>query len=145
MQLESEDLSEYRGDMTTPYAILYLICTICIISLGCFVHRSIYKLLNRLEKRALNKIVYPSMVVNSISVPSILLFMSLRNFYYPMKNVIGQNGCYIFMMFNFWRWEVYQYHSFFVALFRYAILYHGELLTTFKLDPNVRFFVNTKY
>ena len=167
--------------MATPYAILYLICSISIIILGYFVHQSVYKLLKRrgvwkypqmshlnfqnfsyrfwwapmlrnetlwvffkhcfvrLKKRALNKIVYPSMVVNSISVPLILLFMSLRNIYYPMKSVIGQNGCYIYMAFNFWRWQFYQFHSFFIALFRYTILYHPKFLATFKIDPKVSF------
>lgn len=99
----------------------------------------------RLKKRALNKIVYPSMVANSISVPSILLFMSLRNFYSPMKSVIGQNGCYIYMVINFWRWEFYQFHSFFIALFRYTILFHPHFLATFKLDPNVSFLITETF
>ena len=139
LHLEFHDLNEFRGNLGTPYAILYLICSICIIILGYFVHRSIYKLLKRLKKRALNKIVYPSMVVNSISIPSILLFMSLRNICYPMESVIGQNGCYIFISINFWRWQFYQFHSFFIALFRYIILYHSNFLATFKIDPNVSF------
>ena len=62
-----------------------------------------------------------------------------------MKSVIGQNGCYIYMVINFWRWEFYQFHSFFIALFRYTILFHPHFLATFKLDPNVSFLITETF
>ena len=65
------------------------------------------------------------------------LYFSLAYWVYPMKNIIGESGCYI----SFYWQTIGSFgillQSFFVATFRYICLLHEDFLLGFSLSPTV--------
>ena len=56
---------------------------------------------------------------------------------YPLKNIIGESGCYIFIYWQTVGTFVIQLQSFFVATFRYICLFNKDFLLRFHLSPTV--------
>ena len=65
------------------------------------------------------------------------VYYSLVLWLYPLKDYLGETGCYLIM---YWRTIgsfAIQLQSFFMALFRYICLFHNDSLFKFNLSPNV--------
>ena len=65
------------------------------------------------------------------------LYHSLVYWVYPMKNIIGESGCYIFIYWQTIGVFQIQLQSFFMATFRYICLFHDDFLFRFSLSPTV--------
>ena len=68
-----------------------------------------------------------------------LIYFSISKWTYPMKDYIGESGCF-FLTFSrgMYQYEV-QLSSFFMVFFRYICLFHGKCLQRIKLTPYVSF------
>ena len=78
-------------------------------------------------------------VANSMLIVPYLIYFSISKWTYPMKDYIGESGCF-FLTFSrgMYQYEV-QLSSFFMVFFRYICLFHGNYLQRIKLTPNVSF------
>ena len=65
------------------------------------------------------------------------LYASVALWVYPLNDFVGDLACYMFVYARNIGLEIIQIHSFFVALFRYMCLFHGNLLLRFSLSSNV--------
>ena len=76
-------------------------------------------------------------VMLSIFIGPYSLYLILDYWVYPLKDYIGDTGCYFFIygrnIGNF----TMQLHSFFVATFRYVCLFHDKFLLKFNISPSV--------
>ena len=76
-------------------------------------------------------------VMLSIFMGPSSLYLSLDYWVYPLRDYIGDTGCYMFIycrnigLFNM------QLQSFFVTTFRYVCLFHEKFLLKFNLSPDV--------
>ena len=75
-------------------------------------------------------------MLSTFLVPSSLYFIS-NYWIYPLKDYIGDTGCYILIYSRDIENFIIQLHSFFMATFRYVCLFHDNLLQKFNLSPNV--------
>ena len=76
-------------------------------------------------------------VLLSIFMGPITLYLSLVYWMYPLNEFLGDIGCYaVIYGRNIWNF-ISQLHSFFMAIFRYTCLFHGNFLLRYKLTPNV--------
>ena len=73
----------------------------------------------------------------SIFMGPFLLYLSLVYWIYPMRDYIGDTGCYMFVYGRNIGLFIMQLQSFFVATFRYGCLFHDDFLLTFNLSPDV--------
>ena len=65
------------------------------------------------------------------------LYLSLVYWVYPMRDYIGDTGCYMFIYGRNIVIFILQLQSFFVATFRYVCLFHENVLLKFNLSPDV--------
>ena len=66
-----------------------------------------------------------------------MIYFSMVNWIYPLKDYFGETGCYLMNVFRGAHlWEVQQ-QSFFISVFRFVFLFHGHVLQKFNLSPNV--------
>ena len=65
------------------------------------------------------------------------LYLSLVYWIYPMKDYIGDTGCYMFVYGRDIGGFIIELHSFFIATFRYVCLFHDNFLLRFNLTPHV--------
>ena len=76
--------------------------------------------------------VFLSMFMGSYS-----LYTSVVLWVYPLNDFVGDIACYMFIYARNIGFTIIQVHSFFVTLFRYLCLFHGNLLLRFSLSSNV--------
>ena len=79
-----------------------------------------------------------SKVLNSLWMGPYLIYFSMSNWIYPLKDYIGETGCYLMNIFRATHLFEVQLQSFFISLFRFVCLFHGGLLQKINLSPNVR-------
>ena len=77
-------------------------------------------------------------VMASIIMGPYMLYFSMVTFVYPMKDYIGEFGCYNVNYMKTAGVIYMQLQSFFMALFRYICLFHDNLLLKYDLSPQVR-------
>ena len=65
------------------------------------------------------------------------LYLSLAYWIYPLKDYIGDTGCYVAIYGRDIGNYITQTHSFFVAMFRYNCLFNGTILNKINFSPNV--------
>ena len=65
------------------------------------------------------------------------LYLSSVYWVYPLKDYVGDTGCYMLVYGRDIGFVIIQLHSFFMAIFRYVCLFHDNLLLKFNLSPNV--------
>ena len=65
------------------------------------------------------------------------LFLSLAYWIYPLKDYIGETGCYLAIYSRDIGHCITSTHSFFMAMFRYNCLFNGHFLKKINLSPNV--------
>ena len=76
-------------------------------------------------------------VLNSLWMGPYMIYFSMVNWIYPLKDYLGETGCYLMNVFRGAHlWEVQQ-QSFFISVFRFVLLFHGHVLQKFNLSPNV--------
>ena len=76
-------------------------------------------------------------VLLSILMGPITSYLSLVYWMYPLNEFLGYTGCYaVIYGRNIWNF-IAQLHSFFMAIFRYTCLFHGNFLLRYNLTPNV--------
>ena len=76
-------------------------------------------------------------VLNSLWMGPYMIYFSMVNWIYPLKDYLGETGCYLMNVFRGAHlWEVQQ-QSFFISVFRFVFLFHGHALQKFNLSPNV--------
>ena len=74
-----------------------------------------------------------------------MIYFSMVNWIYPLKDYLGETGCYLMNVFRGAHlWEVQQ-QSFWISLFRFVFLFHGHVLQKFNLSPNVIKVFKTKH
>ena len=76
-------------------------------------------------------------VMSSISLLPHTLYSSLSYWIYPLKDYIGESGCYVAIYNRDIGYYITQSHSFFMAMFRYNCLFNGTILKKINLGPNV--------
>ena len=68
-----------------------------------------------------------------------LIYFSISKWTYPMKDYIGESGCFLLTFSRgMYQYEV-QLSSFFMVFFRYICLFQGKYLQRIKLTPHVSF------
>ena len=78
----------------------------------------------------------------SIFMGPYTLYLSLVYWIYPLNELLGDTGCYLVIYGrNIWNF-IFQLHSFFMAIFRYTCLFHGNFLLRFNLTPKVNIISN---
>ena len=75
--------------------------------------------------------------MSSISLLPHTLYSSLSYWIYPLKDYIGESGCYVAIYNRDIGYYITQSHSFFMAMFRYNCLFNGTILKKINLGPNV--------
>ena len=75
--------------------------------------------------------------MSSISLLPFLLYSSLTYWIYPLKDYIGDTGCYVAIYGRDIGYYVMQTHSFFMAMFRYNCVFNGTILKKINLSPKV--------
>ena len=65
------------------------------------------------------------------------LYLSLAYWIYPLKDYIGDTGCYVAIYGRDIGNYISQTHSFFMAMFKYNCLFNGIFLKKINLSPNV--------
>ena len=76
-------------------------------------------------------------VLNSLWMGPYMIYFSMVNWIYPLKDYLGETGCYLINVFRgVHLWEVQQ-QSFFISMFRFVLLFYGHILQKFNLSPNV--------
>ena len=65
------------------------------------------------------------------------LYLSLVYWMYPLNELLGDTGCYAVIYGRHIGNFIIQFHSFFLAIFRYTCLFHGNFLFRFNLTPDV--------
>ena len=65
------------------------------------------------------------------------LYLSLAYWIYPLRDYIGDTGCYVAIYGRDIGTYVTQTHSFFMAMFHYNCLFNGTILKKINLSPNV--------
>ena len=65
------------------------------------------------------------------------LHTSISLWVYPLNDLVGDAGCYMFVYARNIGLAIIQVHSFFVALFRYICLFHAIFFQRFSLSSNV--------
>ena len=74
-------------------------------------------------------------VFNSIWIGPYMMYLSMVQWTYPAKDIIGETGCYLMNILRGMHLNEVQLQSFFISLFRFTCLYHGHFLQ--KISPNV--------
>ena len=75
--------------------------------------------------------------MSSIFLLPYSLYFSLAYWIYPLKDYIGDTGCYVAIYGRDIGNYITQTHSFFVAMFRYNCLFNGTILKKINFNPNV--------
>ena len=65
------------------------------------------------------------------------VYYSLVLWVYPLKDYLGETGCYLVIYLRIIGIYAIQLQSFFMATFRYICLFHNDSLLKFNLSPNV--------
>ena len=68
------------------------------------------------------------------------LYLSFAYWIYPLKDFIGDTGCYVAIYGRDIGVYIMQTHSFFMAIFRYNCLFNRTILKKVNLSPNVSSF-----
>ena len=75
--------------------------------------------------------------MNSLWMGPYMIYFSMVNWIYPLKDYLGETGCYLMTTFRgVHLWEVQQ-QSFFISIFRFVCLFQGHILQKLNLSPNV--------
>ena len=80
----------------------------------------------------------------SSSMGPLSLYLSLIYWVYPMKNIIGESGCYIFIYWQTIGNFAILLQSFFMATFRYICILHEDFLLRFRLSPTVSIWFSSR-
>ena len=73
----------------------------------------------------------------SIYMVPYTLYLSLAYWIYPLKDYIGDTGCYVVIYGRDIGNYISHMHSFIMAVFRYNCLFNGIFLKKIYLSPNV--------
>ena len=65
------------------------------------------------------------------------LYLILPYWVYPLKDYLGEIGCYVIEYSRSIAMLAMELQSFFQSLFRYVCLFHDDILIKFNLSPNV--------
>ena len=76
-------------------------------------------------------------VISDIMSPLFLAFMFLRTEYYPLSELFGDWFCYFFDYTIAICGFTGQFHSFFLASFRYICLFHDGFMFEYNISPKV--------
>ena len=85
----------------------------------------------------MNSLTFFTQVMHSISLLPYTLHLSLGYWIYPLKDYIGDTGCYVAIYGRDIGNYISAGHSFFMAVFRYNCLFNGSFLKKINLSPNV--------
>ena len=85
----------------------------------------------------MNSWIFFTQVMLSIYMIPYSLYLSLAYWIYPLKDYIGDTGCYVAIYGRDIGIYISQSHSFFMAVFRYNCLFNGIFLKKINLSPNV--------
>ena len=85
----------------------------------------------------MNSWIFFTQVMLSIFLVPYSLYISLAYWIYPLKDYIGDTGCYAAIYGRDIGNYITQTHSFFMAMFRYNCLFNGIFLKKIHLSPNV--------
>ena len=83
-------------------------------------------------------------VISDVMSPLFLAFMFLRTEYYPLSELFGDWFCYFFDYTIAICGFTGQFHSFFLASFRYICLFHDGFMFKYNISPKVIFLLKLK-
>ena len=85
----------------------------------------------------MNSWIFFTQVMLSILLLPYSLHLSLNYWIHPLKDYIGDTGCYVAIYGRDIGNYISQTHSFFMAVFKYNCLFNGIFLKKINLSPNV--------
>ena len=108
-----------------------------ILALGTTIQKQLYSFLKTRNKRLVNKIILPNVLVQNITYPIILCYILLAIWVQNLSYYIGDFGCYGFSIILQFSGLFDRSVSFFVNLFRYICIVHDESLKKYDIHPKV--------
>ncbi len=155
--LTNSDLAKYDPRLNNFWNTVLTTASLVTVVFGVLIQRSLYKLLQRKRGRGINRIIVIHQVMNYRNINKIcfknkvvfqgglllyclsLLFSLPRLFYYPLKDVVGEPGCYILEILEGYSSVALSFASFFTTLFRYICIAHDSFLLRYEISPKVSY------
>ena len=66
-----------------------------------------------------------------------LIFLNGKSHYYPLKDIVGSEFCYIRLYVILWFNMYAQFSSLFITFYRYICIFFGKQLVQLKISPKV--------
>ena len=108
-----------------------------ILVLGIIVQKKLISFFWSKSRRWVDKIIYANLISQNILTPLILGYFLFAVWNQYPGQYIGKYGCfgiYYLLIFNS---IMERSHSFFINLFRYICIVHGDILKKFSIQPKV--------
>ena len=139
-----DNLDLYHQPLEHPStAISLFVARFLIIFLGELVLYKLFKMVRK-ENGLVNEVTQFYCIALITNLPICLLFMTITEFLYPLKNIMGQWICSLMRVVFYTIFNVVIFQSFVVALMRYCFIVHEEKVKSFgkKKTKNVFLFLN---
>ena len=137
--LHMQTLGEILGfDLKTTLCISTAI--LIILALGTTIQKQLYSFLKTRNKRLVNRIILPNVLVQNIIYPIMLCYLLLLIWIQNLSNYISDYGCYGFFIIMQFSGLFDKSVYFFVNLFRYICIVHDESLKKYDIHPKVSLF-----
>ena len=137
--LHMQTLREIFGfDLKTTLCISTAI--VIILALGTTIQKQLYSFLKTKNKRLVNRIILPNVLLQNITYPIILCYILLAIWVQDPRYYISDYGCYGFSIILQFSGLFDRSVSFFVNLFRYICIVHDESLKKYDIHPKVSLF-----
>ena len=134
--LHMETLREILGfNLKTTLCISTAI--LIILALGTTIQKQLYSFLKTKNKRLVNKIILPNVLLQNITYPIILCYLLLAIWVQDPSYYISDYGCYGFSIILQFSGLFVRLVSFFINLFRYICIVHDESLKKYDIHPKV--------
>ena len=137
--IENLDLYHQPLDPTSiAISMFFVRFTYCI--LGELVVFKLFKMVRK-EKGLVNDVTQFYCIVMITTYPSWLLFVTMTDFLYPLKDIMGQWICSFMRIIFYMNFNVVIFHSFIVALMRYFFIVHEEKVKNFGKQKTKNIFL----
>ena len=136
-----KNLDLYHQPLDPPSiatSMFFVRFTCCI--LGELVMCKLFKMVRK-EKGLVNDVTQFYCIVMITTCPSWHLFVTMTDFLYPLKDIMGQWICSLMRIVFYMNFNVVIFHSFFVAFMRYFFIVHEEKVQNFGKQKTKNIFL----
>ena len=138
-----DDLDLYHQPLDSfETAISKFVLRLIYLIIGEFVLYKLFKIVRK-ENGLVNEVTQFYCIVMITTYPIYLLFETITDFIHPLKDIMGQWICSLMRVVFYMQFNVFIFHSFFVALMRYCFIVHEEKVKCFgkQKTKNIFFFL----